>query len=305
MEKLGKKELEKLIQSIAAEELINNNIKDCYVVPMTFMECMSLSYGLKEKIKRYVMLKKISREAQAFCCEIEGFNVVVMFLDNLLKMSYEDQILNSVFSTYHEVRHVIQNNFDTDSYDKFINDINHYNQYIDVLEYKVNHDSYSYEIGANIFALEKTKEYLKKNYPDVYELSKEKIDVANKKNEINYMSYPYMKMLNKALSKVMQNKDFEKIPVLKYFVNEYGGFKSVYEIKKSKEIEKLDKRIVYCILSSNVFIKSMNESELSRDDKLYLSEAIDYIKTIYINQKENFGMGIIDDLSQTIKIKLK
>ena len=49
----------------------------------------------------------------------------------------------------------------------------------------------------------------------------------------------------------------------------------------------------------------MNESELSRDDKLYLSEAIDYIKTIYINQKENFGMGIIDDLSQAIKIKLK
>ena len=68
----------------------------------------------------------------------------------------ENKIFRLAFVCYHEARHVEQKEFDVYNFETFIDIIDKVN----VLDYGLSHDSYSFEIGANLYSIRKTKEYM-------------------------------------------------------------------------------------------------------------------------------------------------
>ena len=279
MEKLNKEQLEEFASSIINKELEENNL-DITFYPLTYITyAANVDGNLKSKIKSYKLVKGV-----------KGFhdrrsNTIIVFLDDIMKMPYEDQLFSLAYRCFHEFRHAIQKSFPEDSYDRFVNDINRYHQeYLDVEDYNNYHDFYSYEIGADMYAVSKTKELLKKNYPEVYEANEKKLNALERRNELRYMSYPYFYMLNTAMDQIMRKKNFNEIAVLKYFVDEYGNFKSIHEIKESEEISKLNKRIVYDIMFSSAFKKSINQSQLSKSDIEFLNDVSEYAEGVHENQ---------------------
>ncbi len=85
---------------------------------------------------------------------------IVIFLNRIDKIEKVDNIFQLARTCYHEVRHSIQQNFDNYSYEGFLRNIDLLRT--NKIYYQVEHDSFSFEIGANLYGISKAKEYIKK-----------------------------------------------------------------------------------------------------------------------------------------------
>lgn len=180
---LSIKKLKNIAKDIIENELNEYGI-DADVLPITFIEyrnnIVSKERYIICKIFKYVHGKLVG-----------GFydhssNSVFIFIDRIKKIKKIDkQIFKLAFICYHEVRHRQQREFSFYSYEGFINGINH----LDPINYYLSHDYYAFEIGANIYGIRKAEEYLKKNYPDIYEKQKEEILFLSKLYYLEFLTY--------------------------------------------------------------------------------------------------------------------
>ncbi|MCI8778922.1 MAG: hypothetical protein HFI86_08220 [Bacilli bacterium] len=194
---------------------------------------------------------------------------------------------------YHEARHIIQQTFDDNSYSSFLINVEGILLNNDNDDYNKNHNNYSFEIGANLYSTFKTEEAIKnlkkvetnKN-ANIYKLEKDYIEDLGNTYKLDYMLYDAVGQMNKVFDIVNEKKlkINDEIPIFNIFMKDDNSFKSIEDMIKNPNFDVLDKRIVYTVLSSNSFLKSIEIEKLSDEELDTLNEALQYTYTVYNNQ---------------------
>lgn len=305
MKKLSTKEMKEVAYKIISNELEEYTNMEIYVSPVTNFEYYTNYIG--KFIKFYTdnelylgknkFLELIKRPfnnttiayTQHFVYSEEdkktGFiNFICILIDKIKKDKHSH--IELLRACYHEARHSIQLNFDINSYACFL----HYAEGVlinnNYTNYNKSHDNYSIEIGANLYGIFKTEDFLKNKYPDVYKLEKGYIKGLETSFKLDYMLYDAVGQMNKALELVNKKslKINDEIPIFNIFMGDDNSFKSINDIIKNPNFEKIDKRIVYTVLSSDLFLNSIDIEKLSDIELTTLNEALQYTYTIYSNQ---------------------
>lgn len=286
-----------------SDEIINNEAKK-YNVKINTFAITNVEYFKKHVFNNPLNLVKTIHKA-ALPLYAGGFNDkkgnTVIFLSNIDKSFKikEDKIYRLAQASYHEIRHSVQETFSDYSYEGFISKIEHYlikcgNPYV------AKHDKYSFEIGANLYGTMKAKEYLEKNYPDLYEKRKEKIEKEYNEYKYDYLTYDFNDTIEsffkttKITSKIpnISNlafkipKETDVSPVLSIFKNNDGTFKSMNEIINNENFNKIDPRITNAIFSSKSFLQSITLENLSIEQIEIINNALSYTNTLYENQNK-------------------
>jgi hypothetical protein len=292
--KLTVKEMKEICRDIFNKESQEHNL-DLVPYPVTiigyytdFLKKMNYS------LIKHPGLITLPSVASGACITDDDADSIVIFLKSVRRIiDTKDKMSWLVEVCFHEIYHAIQRTFDKYSYDNFLNRIGHYNG--THLDYRLKHDNYSFEIGANLYSITKTREYLKENYPEVYESEKEYLDSIEKEYIYDYLSYDPVNSVDRSIAKL--RKDHKKIddigskydkisPILGIFLNDDVEFKSMSEIINDEKFKKLDNRTIAAFFSSKAFLEEVDMSKLSTQELGLIKEAIEYTKTMYNNQSK-------------------
>lgn len=302
MSKINKEEeieLKKLAYGIIKATLEENGL-DVNVYPVRYITyCKGIMFATKGSFKKKLEVCLSRRKILGTHTQIFDESIII-FIDKFSKMKNADQkIINLIFTSYHEVRHVIQEHFDEYNYDKFLKEMELVYRLDDSnSDYDKNHDEYSSEIGANLYAIGKTKNFLNQYAKDIYNRRYDYLDSLEEKYINDYLTYNSLKKVNDSLCVIQKTKNIDSVPVLKYFMNEDGTFKHIKEIINNKDFDKIDKRIVYSILSSNPYMIYILKEELENEEKEILLKALNYQETLITNQKERYEKLIEEENMQ-------
>lgn len=330
---LTKEYFKSIISEIFESEEKEHNIKinSC---PVTFVEYFEKAFPRKN-----FSLKKLNNFLYTSQCL--GLNCqngdIYIFPSNIEKLNpIEFRLFYLAKVCFHESRHTIQLNFDDYSYDKFLSNMEYSIMQSKISDYRLRHDSYSIEIGANLYGTRKAREYFKNKFPDKYEKVKKQIDKLESKYYFDYFTYDaidtfekyitiqndFMKKSTKFISKKIENFDkntkfvfkfpSKDYPVLGIFLGDNYKFKNIKDIVQNEKFKTLDKRIIYTCFSSKTFLNQLNINELSLEEKELIKEALEYTRSLYKNQmlfikqkKENKEILLIDYLSYQKELLLK
>ena len=292
-EKISVEEMKKIAREITESESKKYGI-DINVRPVAFADIVNPDFFTNCS---YTIDKRMKDFYQYSYLPCEGYNnfkgTMVVFVDKLLR-SFVAKYISSIFMLanvcYHEARHSAQKTFDRYSYESFLRDIEQFYRKVGGnRDYRRHHDSYSFEIGANLYGIRMAREYLKKYNLEVYEKFKDKIDRVEQQYEEDYKMYnasytidrvlPIIKVASAFGDNEIVKHDFIKdtSPVLGIFLNGDGSFKKPSEVMNDERYQELDKRIVYAMFSSLTFLKDLGHmNNLTLDEISIVNEAIDY-----------------------------
>lgn len=285
MKNLSIEEMKKIVYEITDGELKGHKVT---VYPVTYNEYLNeLSNDIKFKLSDGIIRN------------IEGYNYkgdIFIFLDKIYKC--RDSLIWKIFSlaeiTYHEVRHTIQSEFDPYSYNGFLRDIDTILRNITPEYYYSNYNSFSYEVGANIYSIQKAKEYIQKKFPSLYKKDVKKIELQEEKCMYHYMIYDAAENMDRFIKAIRKSSDIankhslkELCPVLDIFMNSNWTFKNLNEIINHNKFQELDERIVSAIFSCKSFLESINMEQLSNEEIELIHNALNYTNKIYQNQSKS------------------
>lgn len=295
-ERLDIKKMKEIAHDIIDEESKKNNI-NVNVFPLTFVEYRE---GFeKREGRKFKLYNAILYVGARGYYEVGSGNLYVCLenLGYLLKLDNEFKLAEAC---YHEFRHRVQDNFDAYSYDGFLRDIDNCIEKMKLSDYMLNHDSYSFEIGANMYAVSKAKEYIQKKYPQLYEELKDYIDRLEQKYTIDYLSYDASDTVERFIQRVKDRKKRDKNvgqksdngkikkvevpPVLEIFLDDNQDFKKVSEIINNDKFKQLDQRIVSAMFSCRTFLDGLDMESLSLEELEVVSNALEYTNNVYKNQ---------------------
>lgn len=307
-------EMKKFVYQVTENDLQENCIY-CNILPFTTLEFYHKILSSKE----YSLLEKILSLSYPF--NSTGFynhcsQEIFIFLNHFLKI--EDDCLcqfNLLFVCYHEIRHRYQDEFfsiDTlEGYLKYIEEnIRRFNFSDDYLFY---HDKYSSEIGANLYGLQKAKKYILQNSPNQFEKIKSKYEQLEQRFMIDYFSYDPMDTINRYILSMQQrykeahfilskDKTFP-LPdeVTSIFLNDDYTCKNLTEIIHHPSLSSISKELIYSFIASEVFLNHIQYSSLNQEEKALFSNAINYAKIFYQNQKNTLNKYSVTHFSQKRK----
>lgn len=216
---------------------------------------------------------------------------------------YDGAMVRGLFqvlkTSYHEIRHSVQLTFNKYSYERFLRDVEAFFIKCDLgRDYKYNHDSYSFEIGANLYGTRMAKEYLMNNYPLIYEKDKGIIELIEKRYMDDYLMYNSSYTVDRVLPWIriigVFSKNDENMksisPVLSMFLNGDGSFKRPSEVMNDEKYQGLDKRIVYAMFSSLSFLKELKYmNDLSFEEISIVNEAMNYTNDLCMMQMKFYN----------------
>lgn len=288
MKTLNNEQIKQISKQIIENELKKYNIY-CSVLPMTTLEyyanCIFNRNFRGNIFKSLINCKAIHYEKKL---EDNKMNEdLVILISNLQdNKDINKTIFELIRLCYNETRHSIQKNFDNNSYEGFINKVDNALSYFDPISYEYYPERFSFEIGANLYSIGMTKNYLKQKYPKIYTEKKQDIDNLEGKYRFNYKIYNAPNQINTLIT--IANNNRIKInnisPVFNIFINDDNSFKGFKDIIVSPEYQALDKRISNAILSSSAYLKKIDMGTLSNDELTLLQEILQYTSTIYNNQ---------------------
>lgn len=287
MEKLSKHELKNIVYKICSEELKKHNL-NTNIVSLTTLE-----YYIKYIPNRYEFnknnfnkLKKIPFSHILAYNNLfdDGETDIIIFLDKFKNI--DNQLLNIVNTCFHEIRHSMQRTFDDYSYEKLLTEVDKFLRNCYPYDYKYNHKHYSNEIGANMYAINMTKEFLRHNYPNIYKEEKDNIEKKESNIKADYILYDATDRVNKAINaaRLIQVNINSISPLFNIFMGDDNSFKPIENMIKNPNFDALDKRIIYTVLSSDLFLKNIEIEKLSDEELNTLNEALQYTHTVYCNQ---------------------
>ena len=215
---------------------------------------------------------------------------IVIFLNKFSGFGKRDSdFIDFLETCYHEFRHCQQLNFDSFKYDGFLIDMESFIKKYDGCNYFFNHNSYSYEIGANLYGIRMARDYVIRNYPMMYEKNRKLIDKKEIVYEIDYYNYDAVSVFEKFVFSLRKSNYCGLIsdisPVLSVFMNDDYSFRNFNSIMKDDRFKELDERICSLIISSNVFLESICMDSLGKNELCLLRYYINYCKEINCNRK--------------------
>lgn len=284
MKKLSTKEMKKIAYEVISKELEKHNLK-ANIYPVSILEYYTKYIPNINFLDIKDFLNTIKYPFFNKYAIYDTLNASIIILINDFKKR-NMPLFFFIFSCYHETIHSIQAFLNDYNYSKFLFNIESILSENNCKDYYDNHDNYSIEIGANLYGTFKTEELLKNEYPDIYKLEAQNIKNQENAYKIDYILYDAVDQINKVLN-IVNKKKFkinDEMPIFNIFVRNDNSFKSIGDMLKNPEFERLDKRIIYTILSSDLFLKSINIQKLSNEELDTLNEALQYTYTIYNNQ---------------------
>ena len=265
---------------VFVDKLANESIND-----LVKLYAKEVSYDIVQQYnivlgRNTEYLRKVAERGNGYFNKYDGAMVRGLF-----------QVLKT---SYHEIRHSVQLTFNKYSYEKFLRDIEDFFIKCDWgRDYKYNHDSYSFEIGANLYGTRMAKEYLMNNYPLIYEKDKGIIELIEKRYMDDYLLYNPSYTVDRVLPRIRIACSFSKndeniksiSSVLSLFLNGDGSFKRPSEVMSNEKYQGLDKRIVYAMFSSLSFLKELKYmNDLSFEEISIVMDAIDYTSELCMIQ---------------------
>ena len=260
------------------------NIGDNKIFPITFREYYN-NYYYDNKL-----LLLINNSINGYN-DLDG-NIFI-FLDRFNKLLNRDYNFICFLETcYHEIRHSKQLLMNSYSYDKFLIDMDLYVKNIGLFnkyKYLFCHNSYSFEIGANIYGIEKAIEYLKDNYCDIYYNNKNYIDKRELYYKFDYYNYDARMVFSNFINVLRRynyvNDYLDISPVISIILNRDYSFKSFHEIYNDIRFNYLDDRLCSLILSNNLYLNEVYNNNCSEDELDILRYYISYGNKLDINRK--------------------
>ena len=270
---------------VFVDKLANESIND-----LVKLYAKEVSYDIVQQYnivlgRNTEYLRKVAERGNGYFNKYDGAMVRGLF-----------QVLKT---SYHEIRHSVQLTFNKYSYEKFLRDIEDFFIKCDLgRDYKYNHDSYSFEIGANLYGTRMAKEYLMNNYPLIYEKDKGIIELIEKRYMDDYLLYNPSYTVDRVLPRIRIACSFSKndeniksiSPVLSLFLNGDGSFKRPSEVMSNEKYQGLDKRIVYAMFSSLSFLKELKYmNDLSFEEISIVMDAMDYTSELCRRQMKFYN----------------
>ena len=283
-QKFTDKEIKTIVGSILSTEFMVNNLKySCAVGTFSdFKKAVRANKNYTRK-EQNDFIKSFGSNTIAY--HSEGNNSIIVFSDKIRKYkTLEKQLFVTIFSCFHEVRHAIQKNFSEYSYEKFLYDIEDIYREKNMEHYIENHDLYSFEIGADLYAINKSLELINRVYPEVYEKEKNFIEGMKKRTLDSYYLYNAYFYANDLIIDIVNNKNVPDNKVLKMFFNEDGTFKLASDIIRDENYKKIDKRIVNLMFSCFLLYMNLDDEELTGLN--VLKEANEYMLKVQVNQEK-------------------
>ena len=317
--KLSYKEMKKIVREIYEEEKEKYDL-DVNVCPITIIEYYSSDIFTKTlKITKDPLITATIPFFAGGYNDTSKENIIVVFLSHIKKIKkLEKKIFTLAEFCYHELRHQEQKQFDKFSYEGFFGNIDAVLAWDSTLDYLIEHSKYSFEIGAYRYSIQKAKEYLKKNYPELYEQEKEYIEEYEKKYDFYYKTYDaaetidrLIKALHRKKKYIEKNQGTEKtenyeknvLPILMIFFNDDLTPKKISDIINNQEFNKLDRKIIYAFLSSKTFLENICYEELNEEELILLEEALKYTNTIYQEQMKLLSQETNITLIEMLKVE--
>ncbi len=290
MKNLNKENIERMKRiayDIISKELEKNNLDANIYLVNTFEYYIKYIPNVNfESMSNFISALKMPMLTKGFTFWHLNYKVekpdIVIFINYFKK--YKNPLLNLIKNCFHETKHYIQLTADDYDYIKFMRNLETILTEYDWNNYINYHDDFLFEIEANIYAINKTKELLKGKYPNIYKLEKDTIDKMEKDYNIDYMLYDAIEQFDRLLHISNKIIIINTYPAFDIFLNENNAFKPIKNIISNPNFEHVDKRIVHTVLSSNAFLKSIDMKKLSNEELVTLNESLQYTYNVYINQ---------------------
>lgn len=296
MDELRVEQKKKILKDICDEEIKNNNLDiKVEIVEVIEYEIETLKQLLSSKdIKGTLVRYFLPSHAAGVYLDNpkkKTKEILIFLRDKITSEKLTNKLIDNIWTCYHELRHAMQyeekTKMDEFSYDVFSMRISplYHNKY----DYRLEHDKYYDEIDADLYAYQKTKEYLIKNYPELYEREKEYLDSKYEKARFYQMTYDLsfeiertLQQLKKSFSdsgkKTVNMKSLEEkiSPVFSIFLDNKLKYKPIKRIIRHPKFKKLDKRIIYAFFSSKTFLEKIDYNRLSYEEAQILKESLEY-----------------------------
>lgn len=276
-----KEKCKRIISEEAAKEGIKLNIE-----PITIVEYYNTDV-FKQKTKLQKISKKYSlRKVGGFFDSRE--QKILVFVDRMgqyEKIDSSNKFAAVLFATYHEYRHQLQwlGKGITPS-EEFIIEIENTIHTFNHSDYKHRHDQYYKEIDANLYGVNKTKEYFKQNDPNEYKGISDYLEKTyENRTKHHKRNYDFSKTFTKfyylcRLKRLDMNK--LKIKGIDIFINSANKFRKVSEIKKLHQKSNLDKSILYGVIGSRAFMEQLDITILTDEEKEFMTNNLNEILLI-------------------------
>lgn len=274
-------DIKKLINQITTYVSIETN-RTYQVYPLTIKEFYQNeeNYPFSHNIKR-----KYTHNYNGFN-DKKGISTILIDENDLTK-PIPEIMMKYAQITFHELRHTMQLYKDEDSYETFFIKLDKIIQYHNYTEYKLEYNNFSYEIDANLYGIIKAEKYLQAHYPTIYEA----YQTTNYKNKINkkkadtihkLLTYDHISRVDKVMN-ALQN-GYISYPQIQYnlprpmhiFLDENGNYKPLNTIIDNPALSKLDTRITYTILSSRLFLETVDFENLTIPERKILLKSLRY-----------------------------
>lgn len=240
-------------------------------------------------------------------------NEIIILLDQIQKLNStntkEQTLYILIKSTYHELKHLISDKFRKENPNDIITFYLDLETLILLEDYKKDtiYNNLYEEIIADKYGIEQTTKLLKKATPKTYEKIKLYISLEELLNNIYYQNYDSQLIIDylNDLSKDRKLLQIKKYPskTIKNISNEDGTFKNITTLFQENNDNTLPIEAKYLIISSATYLNNINYQNITKEELLILSNAIDY--TYHLEKqkelKNNELRTILENLSKNIK----
>lgn len=301
---LSFEEVKKLVETITKEESQKYGINiDCKAISPIYIykENLPLKTKLLTHYKSTISLysyKGITTTNKS------NKETALVFLNRYKTHIFNtNNIFDYLNTTYHEIRHILQENViikpDINRISIIMQELTNYNS----IDYLLYHDSFTFEIDSIEYALNMSEKFLKdKN------LYNENINaIENKKTSLDVIKLRFNldDLLTKFDENIKKHKSIKKIETNKeglYLINAiYNNdfsYKTINEIITNKYLKMLDNQTRYSILSSDVILESIKNQTLTNEEKEELEKAYEYYY-----QEQEAKLVKIESIKQRINFK--
>ena len=262
-----------------------------------------------EYYKSLIFKKKLSLHKIYMPIWANGFhnldqkNIGILIHSNT-KLSFPEKLVEIIKTTFHEMRHAYQYNCDesSDEYQSYLDFVIKFEEVTRAFEtsdYKNKHDQYFFEIDANVYGVNKAFEYLEeKNL--LTEENRKFLELMKIKYEFDLVNFDIQKLLKK-FHEICRTKEVSSTHWFMqiFYTENLRQFKSISEILSNPDINRIDKKILRDILSSEHFIASIDFSVLTEEEINVVLNALNETIELQIERRIKFMKffqdGILDN----------
>ena len=297
-----KKVINEIIIEIKKEENISEKIK---IYPIYINEYFKIDQ-VKERWKQVSIKEKfkmLKEPSGIFGVNFPDTNEIYIIITTLIKDSKKKKVnynsphllSNIITAIYHEIGHSYQR-IKKENYEFFeklcIAFIEKYIKGNNPQHYQNNYDDYLFETDADIFAINKTEQYLKKKH--LYNSEKEYIDFKKeiayfRKNnfDFNKIWQEFIKVYDLELKKgnTIEEPVFKNLIDI-FFQKNTTNFKNITEIYQNPQFKVLDKKMFCSILTSTPFLNQLSIENLTEKEKNIMIEIVEYCLTEEQNKQQ-------------------